>query len=180
MAAAGMMLGHWLSYLIAVPNMGLRSRLLADSGHSYWVIAVQLSVGSLALGLGALAVRSLLGREPGSSHGRIPRLTVQLVGLQVSLFTVVEVAERLGAGEPVAHMFHHRLFVVGLAVQCLVALAGAAFLGWFGRAAVRVTLAARATWVPRLAFTRFASFPSPMRPVLILRGGAGLRSPPPR
>jgi hypothetical protein len=182
LAAAGMMAGHWLAYMIAVPQASLRVRVLAETGHSYWMIAVQIAVGMGLLGLGVLAVRRVLeAGAPSGASGR-PGLPVgaRLAALQVALFTVVEVVERLGARQPVGGMFHHHIFLAGVGIQCLVAFAIAALLAWFGRVASRVASSARGVRLPSPASMSLSFSSSIVRPVLVLQGAAGLRSPPSR
>jgi hypothetical protein len=183
LAAAGMVLGHWLAYVIAIPVATLRARILADSGHSYWTVAVEVAVGMAAVGLGVLAARHLVEshqvERTAGDRNRLP-LALRLSTLQVALFTVVEVAERIMARQPVTGMFHHRVFLIGLVIQCLVALAAALFLGWFSRVAARAAMSARGVKMPRLAFSHLTVSPSPVRPVPVLQGAAGLRGPPSR
>jgi hypothetical protein len=182
LAAAGMMAGHWLAYVIAVPRTSLRVRVLAESGHSYWMIAVQIALGMGLLGLGILAARRIVDAgEPRHVAGRpgLP-LGARLAAMQVALFTVVEVVERLGGGQPVGSMFQHHVFLAGVAIQCLVAWAIAALLAWFGRVASRVATFADGVRLPSPASVSLSFSSPPVRPVRVLQGAAGLRSPPPR
>src|SRR5438105_7755737 len=128
MAAAGTTLGHWLSYRLAVPDAHARAHLLAQTGHGYWLLAVK---GAVVLGLsgsGAFFVRHLRSR-PVSRSGPVEsyaRMLVPLAALQFLAFTAMEVAERSAAGAPLYGLFQHHLFLLGLAIQFLVACAG----GW--------------------------------------------------
>jgi hypothetical protein len=182
LAAAGMMAGHWLAYVIAVPRTSLRVRVLAESGHSYWMIAVQIALGMGLLSLGILAARRILdASEDRHVAGRPgPPSGARLALLQVALFTVVEVVERLGGGQPVGSMFQHHVFLAGVVIQCLVALAIAALLAWFGRVASRVATFAGTVRLPSRAAVPLRLSSSSFRPVLVLQGAAGLRSPPSR
>jgi hypothetical protein len=96
----------------------------------------------------------------------------------VAAFTAMEVAERLASHAPVAQMFAHHIFFVGVAVQFLVAFAGAIVLTWFGRAVTRLVEALAPRPLPRLAVLRVRSVAQPFRPVPVLTGAAGLRGPP--
>jgi hypothetical protein len=75
-------------------------------------------------------------------------------------------------------MFAHHLFFLGLAVQFLVAAAGATALMWFGRAAARVVQALRSAPLPRPSAARLI----PRAIVVLLPpalcGAAGVRGPP--
>ena len=91
----------------------------------------------------------------------------------------MEVTERLVVGAPLAHLFHHRIFLMGLALQLIVAAAGALLLLWLGRAAERVAEALGRPRGPRPAAVRNVPIElraiSPLDPV---RDGVGLRGPP--
>src|SRR5205823_2832840 len=41
MAAAGVVAGHWLAYVLAVPASAERARVLIASGHGYWSLAIK-------------------------------------------------------------------------------------------------------------------------------------------
>ena len=62
-------------------------------------------------------------------------------------------------------MFSHHIFFVGVAVQFLVAFAGAIVLTWFGRAVTRLVEALAPRPLPRLAVLRVRSVAQPFRPV---------------
>ncbi len=180
-AVGGVLIAHWLAYGLAIPSAHVRAQVLAASGHSYWVLAIKLAV---VLGLAALGSvflqhvgRPARGREPG--QGTISPIATRLILLQVAAFIAMEVTERLVVGAPVAHLFHHRIFLMGLALQVIVAAAGALLLVWFSRAAERVAEAVGPPRLPR---------PAVVQPVRIeiqtvssldlVRGGVGLRGPP--
>jgi hypothetical protein len=180
-AAGGMVLGHWLGYLLAIPDRAVRARVLIASGHSYWLAAVQISVALVAAGLVVLAVRQLRGglTRTGMRTPRVP-LLVRLAGAQISMFIVLEVIERLVVHEPLGQMFGHHLFLLGLLVQVVVASVGTRLVLWFCRTVERL-----AEWIGRPSFgqpRRTVRWPSVrfMRPVPVLAGAAGLRSPPSR
>jgi hypothetical protein len=184
MAVGGTVVAHWLAYVLAIPATPARAEVLATSGHSYWVMAIKLAVVLGLAGLGAVFLR-YLGRPPctwESGQETFLAIAARLSLLQVMAFTAMEVTERLVVGAPVAHLFHHRLFLMGLALQIIVASAGALLLLWFSRTAERV---ASSLGVPRLPRPRPAvlrTIPieiqaiSPIDPV---RDGVGVRGPPP-
>jgi hypothetical protein len=180
-AVGGVVLAHWLAYDLAVPAAHVRAEVLAASGHSYWVLAIKLAV---VLGLAALGtlflqhvVRPARGWESGQEAFSL--IAARLSLLQVVAFTAMEVTERLLVGAPVAHLFHHRIFLMGLALQLIVAVAGALLLMWFGRAAARVSDALHRPPLPRPTAVRTVPIElqtaSPVDPV---RDGVGLRGPP--
>lgn len=176
-AAAGTVLGHWLAYLIAVPGSTARARVLSESGHGYWLSAVQLAMALAAAGLALLAIRRLRARVPQpSSTLAFHRLVVY----QASMFVAVEIVERLIVGDPVGQLFAHGVLFFGLLVQLVVAALGARFLRWFERTLDRISevFRRRAPRLPRLRIRPPATHP--IRFVPVLAGAAGLRSPPTR
>jgi hypothetical protein len=179
-AVGGVVLAHWLAYFLAIPAAHLRAEVLAASGHSYWVLAIKLAV---VLGLAAFGTMFLqhVGRparwEPGQET--FSPIAARLIFLQVAAFVAMEVTERLVVGAPVAHLFHHRIFLMGLALQVIVSAAGALLLVWFARAAERVAEAVGSPRLPRPSAVQTVRIEiqtiSALDPV---RGGVGLRGPP--
>jgi hypothetical protein len=182
MAAAGVVLGHWLAYYLAIPRPIVRTDVLARSGHGYWLIAVQLAVVLAVVALGSVVLSQVRAVCDESSNESEPyaRLALRLAGLQIATFTVLEVTERALAGASLSGMFQHHVFLFGVAVQVLVALAGALILRWFGRAAMLVVRALLGS--PRRA--RPITFARPPRDSFarpaVLVGAAGPRAPPSR
>jgi hypothetical protein len=179
-AAAGVMAGHWLSYRLAVPNGALRQHVLTESGHSYWLLAVRAALLLGLAGAGAIVGRQLLtaGRERGTVD-RYVNSALRLGALQVAGFAAMEVAERTVSGVPIAGMFVHHIFVLGLAVQFLVACVGGLVVVALSRVGRRVALAlrGRAPISRSRALPRVLPTPSRRR-LLVLAGAAGLRGPP--
>lgn len=150
-AAADVVLGHWLAYLAAVPEAPERNRLLLASGHGYWFAAVWIALVLALSGAATVALRHVRtgGAEAGRTPRQLSRLALRLFAAQAVAFTGMEVVERLTAGAPLAGMFGHHLFVLGLAVQLIVAGAGAVGLVWFSRLTARVIRSITASrWVP--------------------------------
>lgn len=145
-AGIGVVLGHWLAYVVALPNGHLRAEVLADAGHAYWPMAVKAGVALAIAGLGALTLRLAAGGPAGED--RRSRLFLSLLwrlGLsQLLAFTVLEVSERVAVGAPLSDLWQHHLFVLGLVVQIAVALAGSGLLVLFSRAVVRILARLRA------------------------------------
>jgi len=183
-AVGGVVLAHWLAYVLAIPGAHARAQVLAASGHSYWVVAIKFAVVLGLAAFGALFLRHL-DRPPRtweSGQEAFSAIAARLSLLQVMAFIAMEVTERLVVGAPVAHLFHHRLFLMGLALQLIVASAGALLLLWFSRTAERVAEALGRPLLPhpRRAVLRTIRIEiqaiSPVDPV---RDGVGLRGPPP-
>jgi hypothetical protein len=136
-AFAGVVAGHSLTYLAALPGSNERGAYLAATGHSYWRNALVLALLLEVLGLGVVAMRGfragLRGTLPIEHSG--PQLAMRLAVIQVGAFGALEAGERLVSGAAVAGMFSHHLFVLGIAIQLLVAVAGALLLRWLAAAA---------------------------------------------
>jgi len=183
-AIGGVLVGHWLAYVLAVPDPAVRAGILAASGHSYWVLAVKFAVVLAMAGVGTLVLRHLSRNASGAEQpAREPLslIVAQLSALQMLAFTGMEFAERVAVGAPLGHMFHHRIFLIGLAIQILVASAGALILLWLDRAARRLSRAiARSLPLRPAGSSILPASVSTISSVGLLMGGAGLRGPPPR
>jgi hypothetical protein len=179
-AAAGVLLGHWLAYAIAIPRPSLRAEVLLDSGHSYWFVAIKLAVVLGLSGLGALVIRHFSHTlRPRSSAGQtLSWLALRLALLQIVAFSAMEVSERLVSGAPVFAMFQHDVFLLGVAVQALVACVGALVLLLFGRAVARIADSLRGAARLRPSTMPLGLRPTPVRPSLRLQGASGVRGPP--
>jgi hypothetical protein len=122
---AGVALAHGLAYALAFPRAA--ERVAAHpGGHGYWhhagefgLLAALLAV-LLAAGRGLAPDRS--GRAGFSSS------LAQTVGWQISLFTCLEVAERLAAGGSVLSLPAEPVFWIGVAVQAVTAAVALALL----------------------------------------------------
>ena len=136
LALSGVAAGHAVAYYLAVPGAAQRNALLAQSGHSYWNIAVTVAVLLELAGVFTVAVRHFRAGRAGTSSLRLrfPQLAWRMAAMQVGAFGVLEVAERARSGVPVAEMFHNHLFPIGVVIQLLVACAGALLLSWLARA----------------------------------------------
>jgi hypothetical protein len=68
----------------------------------------------------------------------------------VLAFGGLEVVERIVAGAPLRHLASDHILVIGMAVQVVVALAGAAFLRWLARTSTKLA----ETVLPRVPLPR--------------------------
>lgn len=180
-ASAGVLAGHWLGYMAALPDPRQRLQLLASTGHGYWLGAVRVGV-VVAVVAAAAFVASRVRHEAAGEDDEPTTLGVarRLAVLQLLGFLGMEVAERLLAGAPLSSLWSHDVLVFGLLAQLVVAALVAMALVGLGRAAVAVvrTLTAR-----RAALARPASVRLPIRlprsRLRLLAGTIGLRGPPP-
>jgi hypothetical protein len=176
MAAAGVVVGHWISYRLALPDGHLRHHVLLTTGHGHWLLVVKLGA-ALALAGVATVVARFAGRVPPQGGSEALAWAIcRLAVVQAVAFTGMEAVERLGSGAPVGGMFAHHLFALGLAAQFLVACAGGAFLYWLSRTVRRFAEAVRAlphvaappTGALRPAAVRFS--PAPIVGTVPIRG----------
>ncbi len=179
MAGAGVLVGHWLAYVVALPNGHLRAELLADAGHAYWPLAIKACLALVIAGLGALTLRLAAG-TPAGDNGRA-RLFLSLIWrlalAQLVGFTVLEISERMAVGAPLADLWQHHLFVLGFAVQVAVAVAGALLLVLFTRVVVRILAAMRTNLARPVRIMTPGPEPAVIRPRVLELPGA-VRAPP--
>src|SRR4051794_850094 len=157
LAAAGVVIGHWISYRLAVPDHHVRDTVLAVTGHGHWLVVVKLAVAFALAGAVSLAVRFSSRTPPEAGVDAFTWAVARLAVVQAAGFTGMEVVERLGSGAPLAGLFAHHVLVLGLAVQLLVACVGGAFLFLLSRTARTVAEAVRS--LPHVA----------VRPVTLVR-----------
>lgn len=145
-AAAGLLVGHVLTYDLLFPEAHHRESVLAASGHG-WTEALP---GALLVAVLAALVAGLADGR-GGTRPRGVRFGL-LAGVQVGLFIAVEVSERVLAGGSARILLHevaaHQLLAilaVGVAIQLLCA--------WLGSAASRAVarVAGRLRCPPQVA-----------------------------
>jgi hypothetical protein len=178
-AFVGLIVGHLLSYLIAIPNPTQRALVLAQSGHSYLHLAGDVAVvlafaAAVTVGLRAMAERDATARSSTA------RLAFRLGAFQAGAFIAMELGERLVSGTGFGELFADHLFGIGIVVQLVIASVGALLLRWLGRVAVRIAAVlgrsplrrpAGSTWVrpgsaraPRRAFAGIVAARAPPLP----------------
>ena len=186
MALAGLLVGHWLTYLAAIPDGHARDHVLRASGHGYWLVAVKAAVVLGVVALATIFLRYLVGhvRRDAPAPARLARLVARLSVIQAVPFVAMEATERMAAHAPIREMFGHALFARGLVIQLLLAWVGALLLLWLSRAAERVAVAVARRPHERGPVLRVVFVP-PVHPIAVstgepLTGAATLRGPPPR
>lgn len=142
LAFSGAVGGHTLAYLLVEPGAHERAELLRVTGHHMWSVVVGLALAGLVGGLAGCLQEGAARLRGAASHGSslYASTAVRLVGLQVSCFLLLETAERtmmqghlhLLTGEPAV--------LVGIVVQAVTALLGAALLVLFARVVERLRL----------------------------------------
>ena len=163
-AMAGLMLGHTLSYLIAVPDPHQRQFVLQQTGHGYMPALTQVTLMVAVAAVAALVVRAF-GRRVEHTE-TFPALARTLAVVQVCAFVGQEVLERLVAHVPLHSLGTDHVLLTGVAIQVALAIVAARVLLWVARAAGRI---AQATLLrpelPRPGRLLFATAESPtLRP----------------
>ena len=140
-AVTGVVLAHALAYLLVLPQPDHRLETMRVTGHGYWTGGVALAVAAAVVALGCAVwdgVRRATGRRASA-----PRLRSRWVGvtaIQLALFAGMETTERLLAGAPVTSLWRERLFLVGAALQLVVAAVAVLVLAAVSRAAEAVVV----------------------------------------
>jgi hypothetical protein len=176
----GLVLSHWLAYLIAVPHAHERERVLESTGHGYWPLAAAVAA---ALGLVALVVTGsravAQARTADLGQQRHRHLVVRLAGMQIPAFVLLEAIEGLASGTASLDVALQAPFLVGLGLQLIVATVLGVFLSRFARAAARIARILLREKLP----VRSPALPPPARPAamparLLGLAPAGVRGPP--
>jgi hypothetical protein len=176
-AAAGLVLGHALAYLIAIPDPHQRVFALQRTGHAYLPALDQAVLMLVVAGMAAVVVRAFSRTEERTE--RFGRLARVLVVAQTCAFAAQEVLERLVSGAPLGGLAHDHILVTGIAVQIVVAIVAAGILWLFARTATRLAaVTATRTRLPRVRVV-FALPVTARRPHAPLFATAGsVRAPP--
>ena len=180
-AAAGVLVGHWLTYALLLAQPARREAVLSSTGHGYLRVASVTVLVLILLALGSAVMCALDARmDPAdaSRTARIRRLFPRLWLLQGATFAGMEVAERLVARAPLG-VFLGRVLLVGLLVQALAAVVGAVLLHVLHRAAAslaRLVGSPGTASAPRIIPSLAPCLTGPRSP--LLAGAAGLRGPP--
>jgi hypothetical protein len=166
-AGAGLILGHWLAYAIDTPHAHAREELLRATGHGYLPYATQVGLLAATIGLVGLFVARLGRRGARASFvGNVARLAAA----QSAAFITMEIGERLLSDAPLHDLAHGPLLAIGLGVQIMLAVAGAAVLRLTTRAAEVATSLGRSPAPASPQLIAAVAFPSslvaPRRPAM--------------
>lgn len=176
-AAAGLVLGHALAYLIAIPDPHQRVFALQRTGHAYLPALDQAVLMLVVAGMAAVVIRAFA--HTGDRTERFGRLARVLVVAQTCAFAAQEVLERLVSRAPLGGLAHDHILVTGIAVQIVVAIVAAGILWLFARTATRLAaVVATRSRLPRVCVV-FALPVTARRPHAPLFATAGsVRAPP--
>jgi hypothetical protein len=136
-AFVGLILGHLLSYLIAIPDPARRTLVLAHSGHAYLHLAGDVAVILAFAAVVAVGLRAVNGRD-STNPTSTARLAWRLGALQAGAFIAMELGERLASGGGFGELVNSPLFGMGIFVQLGIAAIGAVLLRWMWRVALRI------------------------------------------
>jgi hypothetical protein len=181
-AAAGVLVGHWLTYALLLAEPARREAVLSSTGHGYLRVGSVTALVLILLALGSAVMCALDARSDpagASRAARIRRLSPRLWILQGATFAGMEVVERLVAGASLGDALLGRVLLVGLVVQALAAVVGALLLHALHRAAAslaRLLGSHRTASAPRIIPSLAPCLNDPRSP--LLAGAAGLRGPP--
>lgn len=141
-AVAGLLIGHALSYAIAVPDPYHRTLVLERTGHGYLPLFAEAALILALAGIAAAVARALATTRRGVTEC-FTDLARLLIGVQLAAFVGQEVLERLIAGAPLGGLAHDHLLSIGLLVQVGVAICAAGLLRVLGRASSRLVAVVR-------------------------------------
>jgi hypothetical protein len=180
-AAAALLLGHWVAYALTYRQIQLRDVVLAQTGHSYLAWAGRFSFVVLFVAVGWL-VTEACKRNPIAAQQRARLLPVatRLIAIQVLGFTALEVIERMMVRAPVLEMFAHYTYALGILMQVVTAVIAAVIILLLTRTARQVYLLIKALRRPhRTNVTGLRAYSQPwsaFRHDII--GATGVRGPP--
>jgi hypothetical protein len=140
-AIGGLLVGHALSYIVAVPDPHHRDLVLSRTGHGYLP-----TFAEIALVLTLAGAASLVGRvwhRGASGEPAYGAIAARLVALQVVAFAGQEITERLVAHVPLGELLRDHVLVIGVLTQVVVALVGASILRLLATTTERVATRAR-------------------------------------
>ncbi|HUG89041.1 MAG TPA: hypothetical protein VMP42_09790 [Actinomycetota bacterium] len=168
LTAAGVVVGHTIAYVLASADH-------APGAHKYWPIAVAVAV---VAGITA-SIRLTLPHLREASVAPTPVLpfAARLATLQVLLFVVMEVTERIAGGESAHGFLTSDLAWIGVGIQVLVAFTVALLTRLLGEVAGAIGRALRRRWVAPISLPLPRAVPA-LRPQVLV-GSGSTRSPPP-
>jgi hypothetical protein len=177
MMVAGGLGAHWLAYLLASPEAGVRRTLLLATGHAYQT-RLPVVLGALG-GISLVLVLALIARR-GSLVARLRLSPTAFLALPLAGFAIQEVAERASVGFPNPwHVWLEPTFWRGALLQVPFGLAALLVATLLLRAAAVVERTVRrrrrAPLLPTTAFVSRVVAAGLVRPAERVRMGDALR-----
>jgi hypothetical protein len=174
-ASLGLVLGHWLTYALDLPDPSLRADVLASTGHAYLSTFAQLASVAAVAGLGSLFLGTIV--RAGRSRS-ITNVFAMLAVFQIAAFLGMEVVERLAAGASIPALAQSWILPIGAVIQSVLAAVGALVIHWLLRTAERAGSRALPAQVRARGALVLALQLSDRRPTLLLSASGGIRGPP--
>lgn len=133
-ALAGLVLGHALTYRLALPDPEQRDAVVRAIGHAYLPLLHRAALILTIAGVATLVARVLWRRAvvPRS----VARLAMPLAATQTVAFVAQEIAERAVVGAPLNDLA--RILAVGVPAQISLAVLAAYLFRWLARTAAGV------------------------------------------
>jgi hypothetical protein len=160
-ALSGAVVGHSLTYVLAVRNANLRQALLQATGHGYWPAAVAGAIVLGSISLVSIAREHLAGeaRADERSHAGVVAWFAVLGPLQLAIFLVQEVLERVAEHVALSGLIQQHVIQFGIPAQLVIAFVFALILRGTAEAA---EAAARAMRHPIPTRRAPAAYPEPL------------------
>ena len=128
LSCAGIVVAHQFAYLFASGGGSHQHELLENTGHGHWPYFVGMAMGLLLAGFVGFG-RSLAGaRERPTGRVSVNGVALRLLVFQTLGFLALEAGERVLSDMGASHLLAEPAVVAGLALQAVVALAGAMLL----------------------------------------------------
>ena len=178
LSCAGIVVAHHFAYLFASGGGSHQHQLLEHNGHGHWPYFVGMAMGLLVAGFVGFG-RSLAGSgERATRRLSMSGVALRLLLFQTLGFLALEAGERVLSGLGASHLLAEPAVVAGLALQAVVALAGAMLLVAFAHLVTLVSSHGDPDFVTPTAYL-FPSITSLLPTRHEVAAGSGtLRGPP--
>ncbi|HYY07310.1 MAG TPA: hypothetical protein VFA25_01770 [Actinomycetota bacterium] len=176
LVAAGLTIGHSLSYLIAIPDPGRRALVLHQTGHGYLHVLADLAMILATAALVTAALRTL--GEGTVVRSEASRLAWRVGAVQVAAFLAIEVGERVASHAGFAELLADRILAIGVVVQLLIALLSVLVVRWITLATARLASVLASSGAPHVGTTRSLPIVAVSTPRSTLLDANGARAPP--
>jgi hypothetical protein len=134
--AAGLAIGHGISYWIAIPDPIQRAVILQRTGHAYLHVFADAALILATAAIVTSALRAL--REGPDGRSETFRLAWRVGAVQVAGFLAMEVGERVASHATFMDLLNDRILATGVVVQLLVATLSVLLLRWIAATTVRL------------------------------------------
>ena len=126
LAFAGLLLGHFVAFIVVAPDEGARYAMLEATGHHGHGLFMPIAGAALLGAIVGLIANLLRGRRFATNErSNLIGIGVTLWALQTTGFVFLEAVERSSALHGISGLLHEPAFLVGLVIQAITALVGA-------------------------------------------------------